>query len=700
MNSSSLDLLSLLSLLRRRILLVIGIVGLFVVGAVLALLAMTPSYTASAMVLVDPTIKNLLDPAVPRGDISDNARVESEVLIAKSGAVVRAVIAELDLYENPAYQPAASITERVMTFLRLRQERQSSIDSIRDQIDARVASDIWVQRQGLTFLLAINAEAAEPALAAAMANSAARAYITEQLQRKVESTTSARDIILSRVEKANTAATAEEQKFDNYVSTLVDQISAESGRSDIAAIRAQIEELSGAQATSSAAIDTIKAAVSTQNWDSLGGTITEPAFLEADQRRQELLAEIASTAAAGTQNFSLQSELDDVETDLAAIAENQVSTLESQLASTQSVVTSLRGRLESAVLNLPLDANVIADLQRLRQTANVARQQHENLIARLGDLETQSYLQIADSTLVSEAGIPSQPSFPNTRLFILVAAVLGGIVATGAAILLEFVFGGITSAKQFETVLRIPAIASIARTSRAGKAGVNLADAVVEDPFSPLAESVRRVKFSTELAVQSAANRPAKGMVVLMASALSGEGKTTLAIALARTYAASNARTLLIDCDLRKPDLHRHLDIGELGGLTRYLNDPSTTPIQEVLTKDTLSNAVIVAGGQRGQTATDRLVSGRAMEQLVLAARDAFDVIILDASAFLPVVDGLYLADHADVIVYVCRWGQTRQQDAREALDLIRRAKKDSAKILGVLTHAEEASSRKYGRYY
>ena len=193
-------------------------------------------------------------------------------------------------------------------------------------------------------------------------------------------------------------------------------------------------------------------------------------------------------------------------------------------------------------------------------------------------------------------------------------------------------------------------------------------------------------------------------MVLAVSSAAPGEGKTTLALSLSRAYALAGMSTLLIDCDLRKPSVHRQLGMKASDGLLEYLAGSSdTVELKSIMTVDVGSGAQIVLGSRRSDIATDQLVAGKTFARLVAAAKKNFDIVVLDTPPVGPVVDGLYLAGMADAIVFVVKWSSTPQQEVKAAVASLGSAKADGVPILAVLNQQTinvAAYRGKYAGYY
>jgi polysaccharide biosynthesis transport protein len=188
---------------------------------------------------------------------------------------------------------------------------------------------------------------------------------------------------------------------------------------------------------------------------------------------------------------------------------------------------------------------------------------------------------------------------------------------------------------------------------------------------------------------------------LLVCSALAGEGKSTTAISLARTYAVSGKRTLLIDCDLRKPSIAKYLRVEQGNGLIDYLgsDDPN---MQLNMIVDIVKDLVVVPAGSRSTKPTDQIVNSERFAWLISAVRDEFDVVVIDSPPILPVVDSRYLARFADIAVMVVRFASTTQSEFRDASSQMIEVLPNGVRLLGVLNRNSVMTSRRgyYGSGY
>jgi succinoglycan biosynthesis transport protein ExoP len=233
----------------------------------------------------------------------------------------------------------------------------------------------------------------------------------------------------------------------------------------------------------------------------------------------------------------------------------------------------------------------------------------------------------------------------------------------------------------------------------------SLANLMVTSPLSVFAESIRRLRATLEQSLRSSvhADEEAGGKIVMVCSTAPNEGKTTLALALARSYALSGQRTLLIDCDLRKPSLHRHLGIEPSQGLLEFLTTDNSKELSAIISKDVITDATLIVGARRSDLPTDQLLTGPSFQRLLRAARRTFDIVVIDTPPVGPVVDSLYVAPFADAIVFITRWSSTSQLDAKHALASLQGARRPSTEIVAVINQQDQTRAsymRKYGDYY
>jgi succinoglycan biosynthesis transport protein ExoP len=705
------DVRAILGLLTRHVRLIVATVLLVVAVAGLSLFALKPIYSASTLILVDPSRKDLLDPAAETTNSgSDSARVDSEVELVKSETTLLRAVGDLNLVNDPEFGVSLSLKDTMLAFLRIAQPALPTGEQALQTVMGHLRDSLIVQRRGFTYLITIQARSLQPENAARIANAVADAYIREQLEAKISSTLASRDIISGRIADASATVSKSEAALDDFISQNLDKISTETGRTDLLELRRQLESANANRSQAAAVAQLADSSLARRDWKALAQTLQSQAIAKLEEDRATLEASLAGVVEGSQSAIDLQTELSALDTELNATATSAIGSMRQQVTAAQAQASELRGQLRSSVLDADLPAEVLTSIYELQQNAEIARSQYQTLLARQKDLDAQSFLQVADSRVASEALPPGNPSFPNPTQILGFALGIGLVLGVGLAFLVENYVGGFTSEGQLRSVLRTSVVASVPRQGalklKGGSDSRSLAEYVALSPLSAFAEAIRRIRIGLDHAILRSRkqSQSSGGTVIMVSSAAPNEGKTTISLSLARAYALSGQATLLIDCDLRKPSIHRQLGIEPSTGLLEYLaaGQEEAPPLASILTIDPASPAQIIVGARRSDVATDQLITGDRFSRLIAAARENFDVVILDTPPVGPVVDGLYLSQFADVIAFVILWSVTSQQEARSAIFALSEVKRDETEIVALLNQqkATGANYRKYAGYY
>jgi capsular exopolysaccharide synthesis family protein len=215
----------------------------------------------------------------------------------------------------------------------------------------------------------------------------------------------------------------------------------------------------------------------------------------------------------------------------------------------------------------------------------------------------------------------------------------------------------------------------------------------IQDSHLPFeaTESIRAVCASILLSRSD--ERP---RVIVVTSASHSEGKTTLATHLGRAFADAGSSTLLIEADMRKPDLSKNFSVGTEDGLSLYLAG-HVSPWPKVQQTD-IANLFVVAGGPIPPNPAALLHSDKLDEFLQVAAAE-YNVVIVDSPP-LSLADARILGMKADGVVLVVRAGRTAKNQVRRAWTLL---ESSGANVLGMVlngTQVDHAELVNYGYYH
>lgn len=207
-------------------------------------------------------------------------------------------------------------------------------------------------------------------------------------------------------------------------------------------------------------------------------------------------------------------------------------------------------------------------------------------------------------------------------------------------------------------------------------------------PKSITAESYRSLRTNIQY---SSIDKQVKTLVVTSSNA--GEGKSTVAGNLAYTFFQNGKRVLIIDCDLRKPSLHRKFNVSNEEGLTDVL--VGTSKLNNVMKKIDDNLYLLTTGTLPPNPA--EIIGSNTMENFLEQCKINFDYIILDTPPVQVVADAQILSTKVDGTIIVVRAGVTKKEDVHDTVNTL---KKVNANIIGTVLHAVDNSRNKYYYYY
>ena len=718
------DIHEVIAILRRQKRLIIVTMALLVGLAFAYLLTATPKYQATALIQIDTGNTNLLDPNAVNGMQSTilSANVDSEVEILKSPATAIAVIARAGLVNDAEFGPQIGRREKIGLALgidlssnRLRaafgldQRPAVTGEALLGSVLSKFVSVLDVRRRGLTYLIAVSVTSVDPRRAADLANTTAQVYIERQVSAKTQTTIVARDVLSRQLETAQTELAASEDRLNGFIETNLARLEAESGSADVASLRREMEAAKASQASLVGTLNAAQGALQSQDWDSVSKSLGDEALAALVAQRKDLEDRLQEVAAKSQDAVDLRAALNDIDASLNTESESLLGGLRNEVSLLGDKETAARNALRETLLKSDVSSAMLADLFDLQQSASVARNQYQQLLTRVQDFGALANIQIADARIVSEALPPTGAASPKRKLVLVVAGLAGLTAGVALAFLNEYYIGGITSASQLRNVLQAKVPVTIPNLA-ASKERPVFSDAIMTAPLSPYSEIFRKLRAAVDISLRELEKKrdlAGGGRIVLICSALPAEGKSTTALSLARTYAATGLETLLIDFDMRKPTLHTYLGVSSEVGILELLRHDlvnNSKPIRPV--HDPLGPLQVITAGGRSTEPTDQLLNSREFRLLIKAARSDFDMIILDSPPLLPVVDTRYLAQYADVVVQVVRFASTTQSEVREAAQQLRETMAPDVELIGVLSHAVVAQGKlgyynsKYSGYY
>lgn len=339
-------------------------------------------------------------------------------------------------------------------------------------------------------------------------------------------------------------------------------------------------------------------------------------------------------------------------------------------------------------------SNKQAELADLFSAREIAQTQTEivALEEKLSDLRSNYASLLANSNreaantlgIIEPANLPRRPVGPRTGMMVLLSAAVAFVISAGAAFLLDYLDDTLKSPEEVTQLLDLPVIGLVSEIED----NQNYGAYVAKHPRSNVAESFRSIRTDLEFA---SVDEPLK--TIYITSTGVSEGKTSTAANLAVILAQGGKNVVLLDADLRRPNVHRILGMTNDKGLSDVFR--SKYDIYEVSSNWRDGNIVVVTSGVEPSNPSE-LLSSKKMDHILASLGTVADVVVIDGPPLL-VTDATILANKVDGVLLVVRYGVTRRRVAREA---IKRLGRTDAKILGVVMNRVPRGAEDYYSMY
>jgi len=725
----SVDLRELARILRRRWKLVAAIPAALLVIALVYVILATTLYTATSTVQVDPRRSTAIESNQAAMQMSnfgtDDATIESETLLIQSIAILQRVVDKLKLTEDPEFTPKPGLLDPIKRLF-----ASSNPDGGASPVDAAKARSVdilqrrmKVTRQGTTFLVDINVSSESPRKAAVIANAVAESYFEEQVRAKSESTRIASSWLNGQIDALKSRVVTAERAVEDFRSannltvsqgvTVNDQQITDLNNQLIAA-RVQTAETRAkfdqAQQLSKSGADAggFNAAISSDIVSKLRAQYADIAKNEADltSKYGPRHPQVANVHA---QLRDTQRLINDEIQRILQSTRHDYEVARSREASLQQSFNQLQGVSTSS-------GQAQVRLRELQREAEANRTLYESYLARFKETTAQESLEMPDSHVVTKATVPIAPSWPKTWIVLGLALMLGLGAGSVLAFLIDYLDQRVKTLEQAERISGLPALAAVplvgarelARLAKRGRGELGHYDPktttllppmlqpplmryALDAPGTFFAEAIRAIRLALQRTLRV---QPIK--VVLVTSALENEGKTTLAANLAQSIATLGIKTLLIDADLRNPQLTRALCPHAGAGLLDLAMN-RVPPERAILVDRSTGLSILPSTSvQQADLITELMFSERIVEVLDLL-RHRYEMIVIDSPPLVPLVDGRALAELADRIVLAVAWDQTPGEVLAHTVELLAPV---HDRILGTALTRVDLSRLRFYDYY
>jgi succinoglycan biosynthesis transport protein ExoP len=652
--------------------------------AVMILTTIPPTYKASSRIVFERTLPRYMQSnKVSNEPIIDDYDTFGQTYVLSSENILLKVVRSLSLASDPDFvgtKNGETVSSRVRALFRNTaqalgfQEKPAENQPFDPRNDPEkialdtVMRNLTVAREEVSSVITVAFSWKDPVKAAAIVNAIIDAYIDASIDNKVKSTNVAGKVVQERVEELKQQAKDAERGLLEYkmANNLVGTAQTSLSGQQLAALQNNLINASIAMAEAKARMEAV---ANDPNASALfapdNGVITKLraelmdlsvrandierlvgkdhlAAVKVRERMEETRKAIASEQRRITGSFSNDYELARAKYDELSAAISRVTNEEGA----NSDVQARMRELESA-----------ADTLRGLYTRTL---QH---VSEMNRVEAQPSI-TPDARVLNRADPPFQTESSKKRWLILGGGSLIGLLLGGAIVLMRsFPFGVFRTSQQLTNATGLSCTILPEILSADERASLRTGEYVVDWPYSRFAQSLRSIWATINIA-----QRETGAKVVGVFSSNPGEGKTTLAINLATHFGRhSTTRVLLIDADFYRQSLTKSVAPEVRVGLREALGEPAALA-KFVVRKERLNLDALPCPVPDHMPNPAELLGTVELDRLIEVAREAYDLVIIEAPPMAAIVDYKMIARHCDGFIFVVEWGKTSQRLVFECL--------------------------------
>jgi succinoglycan biosynthesis transport protein ExoP len=644
--------------------------------AALVVFSMTPIYRATTTVLIESEEAKVLSIEEVYGiDSKAKEYFLTQFEIIKSRPIAERVVMEADLGDYPEYaqkpEDSFSLKSLLPDWLSGAQAEKAP-DPLKAQVRT-YRENLQVAPVRNTQLVNIHFESADPELAARLSNAHAEAYIESTLEAKLAITQSAAEWMSGRLDRLKSNLEESEQRLQAFrereqlvdaggVTALpereINELTSRlvEARRELSQSRSNYLQTRGLSEADAGQLESVPAVIR----DSL-----------VIERRNEVAAAEQRVAELGKRYgpkhptmIGAVSDLDSARESLQSAVARVIDGIRQEYDVAQAQVRELEAAVESARETFLLTGRKEGELLELQREVDTNRQLYELFYNRIRETSETGDLATASARVVSPAVTPELPAKPNKKLVVALAFVASLLLGAMIAFLADAMDNVIRGAQDFEEKLGEALLAVVPLISPQKGDERTAAFAFFDEDEHGFREAIRTVRTGITL---STLDNPHE--VIMVTSSLPGDGKSTIAASIAHSF-GQVGKTILIDCDMRRPSLAEEYGLPKNQvGLSELI--AGTAKLSEVIHEREAEQIHVLCAGTLPPNPLEMLVSERftaVMNQVI----GLYDHVILDCPPTLPVSDATVLSTISDGIIYVVKSGTTTTRQAQQGLKTLR----------------------------
>ena len=380
---------------------------------------------------------------------------------------------------------------------------------------------------------------------------------------------------------------------------------------------------------------------------------------------------------------------DEIQRKLNAQIARQVISIKSDYQAALKTENFLQQEFEGARANLAVMENGLVHYHMLERNLESNQALYKGLLGRMKDAAVAATMVPSNVAVINPSEPPLAPYKPKPELYLALALVLGTMIGIGTAFFLEYLDNSIKTVEELEKIVHIPSLGLIPMVENGATPKTPLETITHFDPKSQISEAVSHIRSAIML---SASSSPPQA--ILVTSCNPQDGKTTSTCNIAIALSRGGRKCVLIDCDMRKPRLHRVFKVSNKRGLTNYLTGSAT--LEEITKATEIPNLYLIPAGSSPPNPGD-LISSEAFRKMIEVLRQQYQQIVIDSPPMIGFADARLLSAVSDGAVLVFKHNRTTREAAKLAVQMLAQ---NNSHILGSVLAMVQKDQMGYGGYY
>lgn len=671
-----------LNSLKRRKYIIIGTVMLFVLLSGIFIILQKPEYTASTTIQFHVKSENIIGIDTILSSLSkEEAALSAEIDVIKSRKLLEIVYKKLKLNRVKEFYDVeddkSGIIDRIssifgsniVTKQKALNAKLNKLDPERDKrisIIDKLLKNLKIKRIKNSYTAKISYSSKSPELAAKIANTLIDEYLLSQIKDRFELTQNANYWLYKKVGELRKNLRKSEENIQQFREKYdLVKIGGETKNSvELQEVSKQLVLAQSSLAEAESRLTHfIQLVESDDDLETLGEVLRSDLVRQLKLRKADILNRKSELRKRYKNKhpkiIQVNAELNEIKLSINTAIEKIIAGIGNDVIAAEVKVNTITKSLKNLREKLNKVNRLEMKLEDIIRIRDADNELYESYLARFKETAEEKDLKRSEAKILSRAEIPAKPSWPKNNLIVALFILIGLMVGTAIAFIIEFFDNVLRNSEEIENLTGYSVIGMVPEMNKK----FNIYEYVLEKLTSIYAESIRSVNTAVHF---SNPDNPPKA--ILITSSTPKEGKSVFSISYAKLLANSGKKVLLVDCDLRMPTVHTAFNNAKSQGLGDFIAGDAS--FEDVVAIDERSGVNFIRSFKNTPNSQE-ILSSEKMKDFIEGAKKIYDVIVMDSPPVMSIADSIILSKIADSTIFIIRWEKTSKNIVKNSMKLL-----------------------------